>query len=192
MVREVSSWATRSRPERFNLSQASSRACRGSQPCGTVQPTPAVRPRSRIKRPIPSPAVINPPGEWKKSGSLRPPSFFSNARRRPSAPGSKVPSAAIHSWHPGPHAFGSPLGRKKTMGGGSEADLVWGGLVWVGLVWVGLVWVGLVSVGLVWVESGLPDAEAIDGPADAAAGRPSTARRKRRGKGMGGGRARLG
>jgi len=69
-------------------------------------------------RPTSIAAVTEPPGEWRKIGSLCFPCRASSARSRAGAPGSKVPSAAIHSEQPEPQAFGSPLAMKKTIGGG--------------------------------------------------------------------------
>jgi len=48
---------------------------------------------------------------------LRPPSFVNSARRRSWAPASNLPSAAIHSLQPTPHALASPLATKNTIGG---------------------------------------------------------------------------
>ena len=143
-------------PERLSLSQAGSRCCFGSHPAGTVKPTPAVRPRWRSRRPIASPAGTAPPGEWKKTGSLRPPSFLRSARRRSSAPLSMVPSAAIHSVQPIPQALASPLATKNTIGGGSDADLVLGvgSLLVAGLLVAG----GSPDEGARWALAGVPAA----------------------------------
>src|SRR5262249_56560108 len=89
----------------------------------TVGRPPGARPGASISRPIERPAGTEPPGEWKKIGSLRLPSFFRKARRRSSASESMVPSAAIHSRQPDPHALASPRATKNVIGGGSPGGL---------------------------------------------------------------------